>query len=294
MSPSKILLFGEYSILMGSQALAIPFNHFSGSLIFDHSNIINSSNNQLKALQQYFEKNYQYLSFLNLEKFEYDVNHGLCFNSNIPVQYGLGSSAALTAELYKCYAKNKETDLLKIKEQLALIESHMHGKSSGFDPLVCYLQQAVWFQNNTISVTDLTDQSLKPFHIFLVDSKIKAPTRSFVSDFIKKFNASTQLTHGVLDYYIAAMNNLISLIVNNNSELFFDKIFDFSNLQLQLFNNLFVDSIKPIALQGLEQKLFALKLCGSGGGGYYLGFTPFQNKTEQFLKDQQFDYIFLA
>lgn len=294
MSPSKILLFGEYTILLGSQALAIPFHHFSGNFKYGSNHICRSSNIQLKALLQYIKKNEKHLSFLNQIQFEKDVNNGLCFNSNIPVQYGLGSSAALTAELYRCYAENKETNLLTIKQQLAQIESFMHGKSSGFDALVCYLQRAVWFQKNTISVPNLLDPSLQLFHIFLIDSKIQAPTRSFVSDFIKKINDPTNSQDKNFEDYISVMNELIASMLNNSSAIFFEKIFDFSIMQLHLFKALFVDKIKHIALQGIQQKLFAIKLCGSGGGGFYLGFTPFKHKTEQFLNNQQIEYVFLV
>jgi mevalonate kinase len=39
----------------------------------------------------------------------------------------------------------------------------------------------------------------------------------------------------------------------------------------------------PVLKYGFENDLFYLKLCGSGGGGYFLGFTKDTFKTKQYL-----------
>jgi mevalonate kinase len=36
---------------------------------------------------------------------------------------------------------------------------------------------------------------------------------------------------------------------------------------------------------GLDTKAFYLKLCGSGGGGFLLGFTEDYDKAKDYLKD---------
>ena len=44
-------------------------------------------------------------------------------------------------------------------------------------------------------------------------------------------------------------------------------------------------SVVNIWREGLDSNIYSLKLCGSGGGGYILGFTKDFYKTEVMLKD---------
>ena len=44
--------------------------------------------------------------------------------------------------------------------------------------------------------------------------------------------------------------------------------------------------------QGLETNDYYLKLCGSGGGGYILGFAPDFNKAQQALKDYKLEVVY--
>ena len=83
---SKILLFGEYSVLQGSMALSIPYSHFQGELSFIHEDkytdldFARSSNTLLGELHQYLEKNSVKNGIsgrLNLEKLESDIRHGV-------------------------------------------------------------------------------------------------------------------------------------------------------------------------------------------------------------------------
>ena len=104
---SKILLFGEYSLMFGSMALSMPTDKYSGRLSFAGSRElkgeIGESNSALlafaKALKKLKEQNT--LGFnINTDKLFKDISKGLFFESNIPQGYGLGSSGALVAAIY--------------------------------------------------------------------------------------------------------------------------------------------------------------------------------------------------
>ncbi|MCB0687361.1 MAG: hypothetical protein KDC53_12585, partial [Saprospiraceae bacterium] len=94
--PSKVLLFGEYTVLYGGQALAIPYQKYSGlwhkdkpetfidlSLFFSH----------LRKINQLLHSPLD-LNILEILENEYH------YFSNIPQGVGLGSSAALSASIY--------------------------------------------------------------------------------------------------------------------------------------------------------------------------------------------------
>ena len=71
--PAKLLLFGEYTILLGSPALSLPFNYFGASLGFIHHETgdlqlqAQVSNDQVRRLYDHFVANSQVFDkFLNL------------------------------------------------------------------------------------------------------------------------------------------------------------------------------------------------------------------------------------
>ncbi len=138
--PAKLLLFGEYSILLGSEALSMPFFSFSAALRFGKSTTRESfgfaqdslmtsvkvpplnydlkpdsvkaglaglaatSNEQLRKFYFHFIENRSiFAEIIDLEFFNHELDRGLFLESNIPQRYGMGSSGALCAALYDRY-----------------------------------------------------------------------------------------------------------------------------------------------------------------------------------------------
>ena len=102
---SKIILFGEYSVIQNSMALLIPYSLFEGKLTFrrDNTSVIDP---ELKAFSLYLKQlmdsgqiNFQF----DLSSFEFDISQGLYFDSTIPQGYGVGSSGALVAAIFARY-----------------------------------------------------------------------------------------------------------------------------------------------------------------------------------------------
>ena len=140
---SKILIFGEYTIIKKSMALATPYQLFDGYLTFPSSQDSMKKDNDLNFLIKYL-KNCKKLSFeFDLSAFEFDVAQGLYFKSTIPRGVGMGSSAALTAAIYNRYGRSEEKSIPQLKKNMAFIESYFHGSSSGIDPLICYLNKSI-------------------------------------------------------------------------------------------------------------------------------------------------------
>jgi len=102
---SKILLFGEYGIMLNSDALSIPFKKFHGSL--EKSKLISNeqriSNIKLIEFYNYIIKNEPLFDIISFENLKIDIDSGLYFNSNIPIASGLGSSGALVSSIINKY-----------------------------------------------------------------------------------------------------------------------------------------------------------------------------------------------
>ena len=101
----KVILFGEYSMIFGSEALLIPYYSAFG----EWTSVINrpsergfESNKNLFKFYDYLCKNDRF-RILDLRRFEMELNAGLYFDSNIPLGYGVGSSGALVAATYDRY-----------------------------------------------------------------------------------------------------------------------------------------------------------------------------------------------
>ena len=93
--PSKLLLFGEYSVLLGSPALGWPFHRFCGSLGMpgvraqENEPVMEESNRKLVVLSDYLLAGREYFGeWLDLARLSADVARGLFFLSNIPQHYG--------------------------------------------------------------------------------------------------------------------------------------------------------------------------------------------------------------
>ena len=52
------------------------------------------------------------------------------------------------------------------------------------------------------------------------------------------------------------------------------------------------DKYKDIWLKGINSNAYYLKLCGSGGGGYILGFTKNLNNTKKLLSDHKLQVVY--
>jgi len=102
---SKISLFGEYGVIIGSKGLIIPYNFYGGKLKLSLSNKDNNlSNNTLTAFSKYLKKIPNPLVDFNWKAMESDLDNYLYFESDIPKGYGVGSSGALVASIYDRYA----------------------------------------------------------------------------------------------------------------------------------------------------------------------------------------------
>jgi len=178
--PAKLLLFGEYTILNQGVGLSVPMEQYCGEWKFEKSKT--DSNEVLRSMSNYLiELN---IPGFNKQEWLDDVEQGLFFHSNIPQGYGLGSSGALTAAIFDTYISNKPTELISIQNILIEIEGFFHGKSSGLDPLVAYLNQGVLSNEFGLQPTVVPNINA---HFFLVDTHHTRQSSVLVKDFLEKY-----------------------------------------------------------------------------------------------------------
>ncbi len=306
---SKVMLFGEYSIILGSMGLTIPYSHFNGELRFINKtsytdlDFAKNSNEQIKALNNYIinlKSKDQLLHDIDSQRLSKDLEKGLYFESSIPEGYGLGSSGALVAALYNEYTLDridsragiKMSEMLELKKTFAQIESFYHGTSSGIDPLICYLKHPIVLENNTkiSSVGIPRKEILNDDAIFLINSGKPGKTEPLVKQFMDKIKDSSYLKT-IEEKMIPLTNACIKQLLNGELSAMFESLKKLSALQLDYFPEMIPDSVKKLWVNGLESNDFTLKLCGSGGGGFVLGFTRQYKKSKTYFKELGIEMI---
>ncbi len=269
--PAKILLFGEHSVLKGGSALAIPTLRFYGKWELSKNDLHYDLVRFLEYLIQ-LDKDEKLLAKLNLLAFQQMLEQGLSFESNIPFGYGLGSSGALVAAIYDVFAEQKTTDLVKLKLIFAQLESYFHGTSSGFDPLICYLNKAVLLKNQSIQTAEISFTKSDSGELFLFDTQKSRQTGELVNWFLAQCEQK-EYVEKVQQFLLPAVDAAIAAWLQGEFEQLFDAFEQISIFQLQYFQPMIPSDIRPIWEAMLNSETHRLKLCGAGGGGFFLGIT---------------------
>ncbi len=303
---SKILLFGEYGIIKDSKGLSIPYNFFKGALKSDEnpSEEAKSSNKHLKSFVSYLETltlEQPKLVRFNFEALKKDVANGMYFDSSIPQGYGVGSSGALVAAIYEQYAENKVTvlenltreKLLKLKSIFAAMESFFHGKSSGLDPLNSYLSLPILINSqDNIESTSIPSQNTEgKGAVFLLDSGSTGETAPMVQLFMEKMKQEG-FRKMLKTQFIKHTDACVEDFVNGNVKSLFGNLKQLSHVVLDNFKPMIPSKFHQLWKNGIDTNDYYLKLCGSGGGGYILGFAQDIDKAKSALKDYNLEVVY--
>lgn len=264
--PAKILLFGEYTILNGSKALAIPFRDLSGKWSFEKLETESSkvSHETLHAFLKHSSEDY-----LDYDRLKKDIDAGLWFDSTIPHGFGLGSSGALIAALYETYGL-KRNSIPENKRGLAKLEDYFHGSSSGIDPLVSLIQKPLLihsFDNVEIYENDI---NLEGF--FLLNTGKPRVTGPLVSIYQEKMK-DPEFKRGCAEVLSREVNFAVDAILGNDRSNLFHHLWLISKFQWEYFPEMIPTQMRGLWTRGLESGSYVLKLCGAGGGGFILGYS---------------------
>ncbi|MDH3648164.1 MAG: hypothetical protein OEQ53_00690 [Saprospiraceae bacterium] len=260
---SKVLLFGEYTVMDGGSALSIPYSHFYGQWLQD---LFERTNEWGPFLNYVSKKRSKLCTPVDLNFFRSKLEQGWNFSLNIPVGKGLGSSGAICAAFLDTFLQ-KPSVSIELQRDLAIIESFYHGKSSGLDALVSLINEPIRSDRGEIAVVNMPGK-IKDC-IYLLDSNVSRSTRAYVDQFQEK---QKSLRSSSFADALAGLSSLaIEHFLAGNSV--WQIVQEISSLQLEHMDYLIPISIRPLWNLGLRGSKFRLKLCGAGGGGFMLVFA---------------------
>jgi len=303
---SKILLFGEYGIIKDSKGLSIPYNFYKGALKCDGSTTIEAlqSNKKLKDFAAHLStlcSGDDRIVCFDIDRLYEDLEKGMYFDSTIPQGYGVGSSGALVAAIYDKYANNKITvlenltreKLLKLKAVFGAMESFFHGKSSGLDPLNSYLSLPILInsKDNLEPAGIPSQQQEGKGAVFLLDSGMTGETAPMVNIFMENMKQEG-FRKMLKDQFVKHTDACVEDFLSGNVKSLFGNVKQLSKVVFNNFKPMIPKQFHALWKNGIETNDYYLKLCGSGGGGYILGFTQDIDKAQQALKDYRLEVVY--
>lgn len=271
--PAKLLLFGEHTVNKGSAGLAIPTNLFEGFFKTTDQLVgkTAASNQSLELLANYIIFHPKLSKHIDTNRLLSDIENGLYFDSTIPQGYGLGSSGALAAGILHNYGTDiNRSNFSATKEILADIESYFHGKSSGLDALVSFLNTPVYITKDKTTQATVPDFSKMPLKFFLLNTGKPRNTATYVNLFLKKIEHPA-FNKQVETCLVPNVNLCIDSFMKNDSATLFKSFGILSQHQINLLPEFIPENLHTLWHEGLKNKHFYLKICGAGGGGFMLG-----------------------
>jgi len=289
-------------MIENSQGLVVPYSFYKGTLKFSDlgNDFEKNSNQSLGKYSSYLADLELPSDFkLNVDAFKSDISKGLFFDSNIPQGYGVGSSGALVAAIFEKYSFTKrdpetisKDELKDLKKVFGQLESYFHGTSSGMDPLICYMNLPILVENReNVGKVSLPKEELGKGAIFLIDSGMTGETGPMIQIFFEKLkNEGFRKT--LKEEFIRYNNACIEAFLKKDMNPFFRNMKKLSVWAYEHFRPMIPENIFNAWKKGLDSNAYYLKLCGSGGGGYILGFTKDYAKAEKMLDGFQKEVIY--
>lgn len=278
--PAKVMLAGEYGVVVGGSALTIPFPRFKAT-VRRKTDITENKRAEAEQSRRYLGELKEYLRERGQKAFHAGMDEPAIaegsgefwLDMDIPVGFGLGSSGAVSAAIYDLYFSGQgQLSLSERREDLAAIESFFHGRSSGVDALTCHTGSPLYFHGESVEEVDFDPAHIPGgYRFFLLDSGERFDTGPLVKHFLESME-SKDFAASVRNEYLDFNDKLIGALLglrNADPALLVRIISDY---QFSHFRKMIPDAMADPWTEGQVSNEYYLKLNGSGGG-FMLGIT---------------------
>jgi len=216
-SHGKTIIMGEHAVVYGYPAFAIPL--LSTPVIVKMKQSLKENALISKYYAGKVEKipdslsGVQYLiNLLDKDLNDATVNYTISIDSGLPIERGMGSSAAIAAALTRAFFNffDKSLDHQTLLDYVNKSETVTHGKASGLDALTVSSEYPIKFGKGVEPKTFSFDSD---GFIVIADSGVKGRTKETVADVRKMYEADQEKIGAYLkqlgDYASSASNYLI-------------------------------------------------------------------------------------
>lgn len=270
--PAKVLLFGEHTILRGSHGLALPLRTHHSAWRYGGTPVQQAG---LLPLQAHLRD--QFPTAFDHEQLARDLAAGRYLASTIPTGYGLGSSGAVCVAVFDGYATPTGRQLLSdmgAKAFFARMEGCFHGTSSGVDPLIIYADAAIRLLPGGSYQAMPLPMPTGGWQFFLLDTRHPRSTGPLVAYFVARYDTDAEFRQRTDAGWSAPTDAAIAALLRGDMEAVWANFGAISAFQLNELPPMVLPEVHLSWADGLAGGTYLLKLCGAGGGGFYLGLTP--------------------
>jgi len=253
---SKILLFGEYGIIKNSKGLAIPYNFYKGTLKKCESH------KQCEPHQQ-SESHKQCEPHLRKEEEARKSNEALREFATYLQNLMEEENPIVRFNLEKLNAD--------IAEGMYFDSSIPQGYGVGSSGA---LVAAIYSEYAIEPISAMENLTAPMVRIFMENMKNEAFQKMLKDEFIKYTDACID------DFLKGRFKSL------------FGNIKSLSGIVLNHFKPMIPKEFHTLWKQGIDSGDYFLKLCGSGGGGYILGFTEDLEKAKRALSNHKLEVVY--
>jgi len=134
------------------------------------------------------------------------------------------------------------------------------------DPLISYTRRGLFLQKGH-EPTDFELEKADVSSVYLWDSQLERRSAGLVDTFLRK-QSQIDYQDKWSENYTPALNDAMDHLVKGDAIL--DPWRKISELQLALMPEMIPPSVEEVWKAGVESGRYFFKLCGAGGGGFYL------------------------
>jgi len=299
-APGKVILSGEHSVVYGRPALVAALDKRLNFSLSENQFSNQKEDKNAKKIVELIEKNV--IDYVKENKIPHNQKkYFFRIDSDIPIGYGLGSSAALSVAATACFLKfftGKDFSKEEINHLAYQIETYFHQNPSGVDNtascfggLIYYRKEFEFLKN----ITFLNFKIPKNFPLFLIDSKKpKEKTKEMVQMVYKKYQKNNSLLESIFSDMEKVTKKMVLAIKEKDRLLFQQSILD---------NEIFLEILGVVSLKTkkLLQRLSSFgvgKITGAGGkkegSGFILFFAEREKQLIDFLKKEKINFFKLS
>ncbi|WP_125568000.1 mevalonate kinase [Companilactobacillus insicii] len=287
-SHGKTIIMGEHAVVYGYPAIAIPL--VSIPVIVRINEIDNKKESTLSS-KYYVGKINDLPESLSGVKFlinlldeklnKNSVKYSISIESSLPIERGLGSSAAIGTAITRAFFNFFDDTLTHdiLVDYVNKSETVTHGKASGLDALTVISNAPVQFSRKdpVNYFTFKTDGFL-----VIADSGVKGKTKETVSD-VKKMYDNDPQTIGEILKQLGQCTKKTSLTLNNNRLKDLGQTFNEANSLLSELN-LSIPKTDKLIKSANNAGALGSKITGGGRGGCIISLARNLTSAEMIQK----------
>ena len=271
---AKLLLFGEHAVLEGGTGLATSWSGRTMRWRADASDSARAADSR-RLLEEFIAwlDGEGLGSELDLVAARDVLTAGEWLDTDIPIGYGLGSSGAACAAVADRFGPSDlgARDAGALRELFARMEACFHGKSSGIDPLVIFLDRALRFRGEVVEAVALPPAGAA-LHLFLVDTGIPRRAGDLIARFRERWT-DAGWRNAFRECVIGANERAVQAFLAGRAGELWDAVDVLSRAELDLMDAMIPAQFREPWAESLEDEGFRIKLCGAGGGGFLMAWA---------------------